>query len=319
MFMKSPTTVLVTGAGAASAISVIRALKEQKTLPVRVLAVDADSSAPGLHLADSSSVIPRVDDPSYISDLLALCQSHGVDVLIPIFSREIEVISQNVEAFGAVGTKTFLSPPQVIRMADDKPAMAKLVQTLGISSPEFITSSGWPGFPLIGKKNQSSGSTDLCFIENEFDWNYWTQKRPDYLFQRLVEGIEYTVDVFCDQNSECLVCSPRIRLSVKAGQSVKARTEKYPTMETATRRICKEVGIVGPCNLQFIQSAETLHFIELNPRFAAGGLMLTVAAGGNIPLMVVQAALGAPLHHVATQPHLHMSRYWTEFFSHSST
>lgn len=314
----SSTTVLVTGAGAASAISVIRALKEQKTLPVRILAVDADPSAPGLHLADESSVIPRVDDPSYIPNLVALCKSAKVDVLIPIFSREIEVISQNVEAFSAVGTKTFLSPPEVIRTADDKPAMAKIVHTLGISSPEYISSSQWPGFPLIGKKNQSSGSTDLCFIENEIDWNYWIQKRPNYLFQRLVEGPEYTVDVFCDRNSECLVCSPRIRISVKAGQSVKARTEKHPTMEAATRQICKEVGIVGPCNLQFIQSEESLYFIELNPRFAAGGLMLTVAAGGNIPLMLVQSALGATLHPVDTQPNLYMSRYWTEFFSQSS-
>ena len=50
-------------------------------------------------------------------------------------------------------------------------------------------------------------------------------------------------------------------------------------------KICEHLEVVGACNIQFIENKDGIYFIELNPRFAAGGLMLTVNAGANIPLM----------------------------------
>lgn len=310
----NPVTVLITSAGTASAVSVIKALKRQRDLPVRIVALDADKTAAGLRLADESAIIPRVSDPTYIPTLHDLCRQHDAMVLIPIYSKEMEVVSTNAADFADAGVKTLLSRPEVIQLANDKYAMAEFVRSIGVEAPEFVPNSSWPGFPVIGKRNRSSGSEGLCFIENERDWEYWTEKYPDYLFQRFVKGTEYTVDVLCNCQSECLACSPRSRLLVKAGQSVKGRTERKPEIEELTRKICCEAKTVGPVNLQFIQSPDGLYFIELNPRLAAGGLMLTVMAGANIPAMLVRLALGEHVEPVTCREDVLMVRYWEELF-----
>ncbi len=311
----STVTILITSAGTASAVSVIKALKRQRDLPVRIVAVDADKTAAGLCLADESAIIPRSSDPTYISTLRDLCRQLDARVLIPIYSKEMEIVSTHAADFADAGVKTLLPRPEVIQLANDKYAMAEFVRSIGVEAPEFVANNSWLGFPVIGKRNRSSGSEGLCLIENERDWDYWTAKHPYYLFQRFVKGTEYTVDVLCDHQSECLVCSPRSRLLVKAGQSVKGRTERKPEIEELTRKICREVKTVGPVNLQFIETPDGLYFIELNPRLAAGGLMLTVMAGANIPAMLIRLALGEHVEPLMCKEDVLMVRYWEECFT----
>ncbi len=313
----NPIKILITSAGTASAVSAIKALRRQHSLKVYILAVDADPTAAGFHLADEHSIIPRASESSYIPALLELCRRHNPKVLIPIYSKEIEIVSLHADIFDCAGVKTLLSAPEVIRRANDKKAMAKFVQSIGVEVPAFVSNSQWPGFPVVGKRNHSSGSDGLCFIENERDWDYWIEKHPDYLFQRFVRGVEYTVDVLCDRTSECIVCSPRSRLLVRAGQSVKGRTESKPEIVELSRRICREAKAVGPVNLQFIESVDACNFIELNPRLAAGGLMLTVEAGANIPVMLIRLALGESISPVACKENICMVRYWEEYFINS--
>jgi carbamoyl-phosphate synthase large subunit len=104
-------------------------------------------------------------------------------------------------------------------------------------------------------------------------------------------------------------------LQVKAGQSVRGKTERNERVEQAAREICKRAEMVGPGNIQFFVEDGEPCFIELNPRFPAGGLMLTVQAGANIPLMIVRRLLGQQVAPVQTQPGVLMVRYWEEMFS----
>ncbi|MBE2213387.1 MAG: ATP-grasp domain-containing protein [Opitutaceae bacterium] len=265
-------------------------------------------------MADKSEVVPPASSPEYIDHLIALCQREGIGTILPIYSKEIVLIARHVARFAAAGVATLLPPPATISLANDKRGMSGFVHNLGIPVPEIYTGDRWPGYGLIGKPNSSSGSSGVCHIEDERDWDYWRGKTSDYVFQRLARGIEYTVDVLCDRSSQCVVCSPRSRLQVKAGQSIRGRTESRPLLETAARRICSAAGLIGPGNLQFFEDETGINFIELNPRFAAGGLMLTVHAGANIPLLAVQLAQGEVVKTVGAVPGIGMIRYWEELF-----
>jgi biotin carboxylase len=64
--------------------------------------------------------------------------------------------------------------------------------------------------------------------------------------------------------------------------------------------------------VQFIKSNGRYFFIDFNPRYAAGGLMLTVMAGANIPLMSIQLMMGRRFSVPSIQPNLIMTRYWEE-------
>ncbi|HEY4799422.1 MAG TPA: ATP-grasp domain-containing protein, partial [Bacteroidia bacterium] len=127
-------------------------------------------------------------------------------------------------------------------------------------------------------------------------------------------GEEITVDVFCNSVSKPLVISPRIRLAVKSGQTVKGETIDSVRFIDAVQKICGLVQMKGVCNIQFFLSKGQLIFLEINPRFAAGGLMLTVAAGANIPLLVLKSILNFDVDEVECQVKkgLKMTRYWEE-------
>ena len=55
--------------------------------------------------------------------------------------------------------------------------------------------------------------------------------------------------------------------------------------------------------------------IELNPRFSAGGLPLSVASGPNMPLMLLEMIYeGSVKAHLEYERGLYMVRYLTEIF-----
>lgn len=304
--------VLITSAGTASAVSVLRALRMQQEEPLGLVAVDADPTAPGLYLADHHHVIPKCAHPDYLPTLLRLCEEHRIRALFPIYSREIEVIAENAALFTERGIGLLVPPPDVVRLCNDKRRMYALVEALDIPTPRLIVEDRPETYPLFAKPNAASGSTGALRIDDARDWDYARAKFPDFLFQEFVEGPEHTIDGLCDRQSRLIVGSARVRLATKAGQCVKGRTVDAPDLLALCARICRAVGLVGPCNLQFIQRGDEHVFIELNPRYAAGGLMLTVHAGANLPLLALRLMRGQETAIPRVRPGVTMVRYYEE-------
>ena len=67
------------------------------------------------------------------------------------------------------------------------------------------------------------------------------------------------------------------------------------------------------CNLQFIREGNT-YFIEINPRYSAGGLMLTTHSGVNLPLLALKIMQGIAIDQSELNHNsgLKMTRYWQE-------
>lgn len=313
--------VIVTSAGVASAINVIKGLRRQTEIPVRIIGVDADPMAVGLRLSDAQHVVPLANDPRYVPAILGVAARERAVALFPIYSREIEIVAGAAERLRATGLNTFLPEPAVIQLCNDKLRMAKVVGDLGILTPRTIAlteleSETTLDFPLILKPRCGSSSSGVVKLNRMRDLSYWRENNPDAILQEFLPGSEVTVDVFCTRQHEAVVISPRLRLAVKSGQSVKAETIPNERFVDPVIRTCKMLRIVGACNLQFIIKDGELFFIELNPRFAAGGLNLTIEAGANIPLLVLRAMLGLMETNslVDVQPGVRMARYWEEVF-----
>lgn len=307
--------VLVTSAGTASAINVIKALRLWKENVIHIFAVDADPLAPGLYLADEHALVPKCLQMDYIPTLLNLCQVHQIQALYPIYSQEIEVVAKFANLFMRQGIGLLVPTPEVVNLCNDKRRMYELASSLGIATPLFLSREKDPqAFPVFAKPNTASGTTDARKIDDQTELAYMKSKFPTLIYQEFIEGPEYTVDVLCDRHSNVVVASPRLRLATKAGQSVKGQTVVAPDLVKWCTRLCKTIGMVGPCNLQFIQRDKEFVFIELNPRYAAGGLMLTVHAGANLPGLAFKLMLGEAVIPPSIRPDMMMLRYWEEIF-----
>lgn len=309
--------ILVTSAGTASAISVIKALKLQNEIPVHIFAVDADKLAAGLYLADEYALVPNATQPNYINTLIKLAHDNNINYLIPIYSKEIEIISAHAELLMQNGIHTFLSSVQSIQLCNDKKAMHEFCNQHNIKTAKIYISeelvSGKYQLPLFAKPNSGSSSSGTRIIKNTNELND-IMSDEKLIIQELITGDEVTVDILCNEKHQPIVIAPRLRLSTKSGQSVKGKTISADRFKTIVTNICQLLKIKGVCNIQFFISNDEYIFIELNPRFAAGGLMLTVKSGANIPLLLLKLMLNQPINttECSTQPGFYMTRYWEE-------
>ena len=318
--MSAMVSVLVTSAGGAAAINVMQALTAQEEVPVRLVAVDMDPLAAGLYLADAGHVVPRASDDRFIPELLRICHAERVEVVIPMLSVEVPVIAAYRREFDEQGAVMLVSSEDTTRVCADKRLTHRFFVDHGIPIPATWTGGTGPApetlpYPVIVKPAIGSGSRHAYRADDARQISAFRPIVPDPIVQRLVEGTEITVDVLADAAGNTLAAVQRERLRVSDGKATIARTLWDEEVDSYARRIVKGVGLRGPGNIQCIKSQDKLYFIEINARFAAGGLPLAVASGANTPLMLLKAALGMPVAPVSDyRTGLVMSRYLTEVF-----
>lgn len=311
--MKDPIRILVSSAGTAAAVNIIKGLKMQSLCPVKIFAMDINPYAPGLFLADQSILAPRFDSPSYIDFLVNYCTSNQIEAYFSGYSKELEVISRYQDKLRQNGIKTLISDYGAMLLCNDKVQSANLVGKSGFDIPEIINSPQIEDLPIFVKPISGSGS-DGAYLASDKKGFLGLRELDSskFLFQEYIEGEEYTVDVLCDSNSKVLFCGPRIRKEVKAGLAVKSVTVDDSKLVEITRRCCELFNVRGVCNLQFIKRHDHYYFIEINPRFAAA-CILTIYAGANLPLaalnLMLDLKLDVELEHQAGKV---MSRYWEE-------
>jgi carbamoyl-phosphate synthase large subunit len=170
-------------------------------------------------------------------------------------------------------------------------------------------------FPFFAKPDRGSSSEGAQAVLDERTLAALEHDPRDFIFQVLIEGVEYSVDAYVDQAGIPRGVSVRSRDAVSGGESVISTTVDDPTISDLSRHVIAELGLSGPLTLQFIRAhmSGELFLIEVNPRFG-GGVPLSIEAGFDFPKMMLCEALGQPLETVAHGRRLRMTRYLQEYF-----
>ncbi|MDR3640136.1 MAG: ATP-grasp domain-containing protein [Humidesulfovibrio sp.] len=310
--------VLLTSAGVATAVNVMSALRQARSLSCRLVAVDKNPLAVGLYLADKGETVPQAGTPEYLERLLDLARREGAEFIFPLHSSETVFFARNARAFRSAGLRLLVPDPEVAELCADKLLFGDYLAAKGYRHPRTLplplpTDAR---FPLFLKPRSSSSSKNACKVDDKEDLYYLLRKVKDPIVQEYCPGREYTVD--CLRHAGCIyACAPRVRVLVKDGKSMVGLTVDHPALEAEVRRLLDDLDYEGPCNVQCIEDEEGgISIIEINPRLAAGGLPLTVRAGANIPEMMVRLGLGlgvAPVDKV--RPGVYMLRYLDEVFT----
>ncbi len=290
--------VLITGAGGAAVPALIEHLRAKR---YRVVAVDADSAAPGLYLADAGYRIPFADDPQFAASLTRLCLAERIAVLVPLVDEELLPVARVAEELGIA----LLGPraPFVAMCLDKHVLMQELAQA-NIAVPESrLLRDGWRGlpFPLVLKPRRGRGSRGLKIAPTAADLDaYLAAVNPDpdtTLVQRCVEGTEFTVSVVVWRDGVVRAVVPK-EIIDKRGITRLAVTRRQPAIDRVCREIQDRFRADGPFNVQLridTRDGTPLPF-EINPRFSTT-ITLTQAAGvdelgGLIDLAVGRGDVG---------------------------
>jgi len=286
-----PSTVLIPGAAAPAGINTIKSLKIAN-FKGKIVATDASSLSAGFFMADVNEVIPEADDQSFVDRLFEIVRLHQVKVLMPSSGFDIYPYSENRKKLAEIGAHAVVSDRKSLEICRDK--MLTFQYLRNRFEVPFTTTEHDKirTFPIIAKPRYGKGSRDIFKIENETDLKYVTSRFDDMIFQELLPGTEYTIDVLSDLNKKPLIAVPRIRMQTKAGISTKGRISHYPELEINCMKIADWVGIRGPCCIQMKESSDgTLKLVEINPRMG-GGTIFTTLAGANFPAMILNMIEG---------------------------
>jgi carbamoyl-phosphate synthase large subunit len=315
------TTVLVTGVGSTTALSVIKGLRQQDAFPVRIIGTDTHphNLIAGSAFCDRFYTVPPADDSGYLAILLEICLREQAQVLIPIIDPELLVLSEAKDRFATVGVTVVVSDPDTIRVCNDKYATADFFRRHGIPTPDTWLSDELPAtedlpYPLFVKPRRGMSSRDAFRVDSPQELRQAQARVPDLIVQRCLIGEEYTTDLLADLNGDILSVVPRLRLETKAGIIYKGRTCHHDTLISWGQRIGKALKIKGPANLQCIVTSDDPSYFEVNPRFSAG-LPLTIAAGVNGPSWLLRLMAGErPPQGLLPFIPVMMTRYWSEVF-----
>ncbi len=316
-----PLRVLVTSAGAAPAIAVINALRQQRRYPVVIGTVDMQPYSVGKLLGDWHEMVPAGSSPEYIPALQQICAKHGVQYVFPIIDEELLVWADHAAAFAAAGVHVFINPPECVSAARDKRATLRLCAERAIAAPRGYSAEEALGldpklFPVFGKPRFGRGSVGTRRLSNPLQVREFLDEHADGVIQEFLVGPEYTVDIILDDKGKLIGAVPKRRLELKAGMATRSRTENAPDVIELATCIARAFHVRGAANVQLMRDATgSLKMIELNPKFAAS-LPLTVAAGFNIPQILLELARAEyqgprPIPFTAD---LLMLRCWQEHF-----
>jgi carbamoyl-phosphate synthase large subunit len=322
----SPLTILVSSAGRrVGLLKCFREAAHRLEIALEILACDADPSlSAACHVADRAFTVPRCDDPKFIPSVLGIALDNRVRLVVPTIDPELELFSSTVKDFTGAGIRVHISAPDVVDMARDKLRTARHLEEIGVSVPatnalpQLVADSRQWKWPLLLKPRRGSASRGLRIAKGPQD--LLESFDEPMVAQELIQGPEYTVNIYVDQAGRLRSVIPHRRLRVRGGEVEKGRTEaSVPLTVIANRIVDGTPGAWGTLCFQAIVDPQRGPVVfEINARFG-GGYPLTDFVGGRFAQWLLEETAGLPSTITESwEPGVTMLRYDEAVFVRSS-
>ncbi|GHU75255.1 hypothetical protein AGMMS49992_18840 [Clostridia bacterium] len=272
-------------------IQAFRNAAQRLDVDLFIYGADISITAPALFFCDRQIHACRISTPGYIPQLLAICEKEHIDALIPTIDTDLLILAQNREMFTKIGTTVFISDAEKIGICRDKRLTSLFFERCGLKSPMPVDdASEYTGsFPCFIKPVNGSSSINAFKVDNQCDLEMYAVKISDYIVQPYIEGMEFTVDIFCDLVGKPVYITPRERIAVRSGEVLKTRIVQDEQIIADCKRIIDVYEPCGAITVQLVRHKYTGedYYIEINPRFG-GGASLSMKAGADSAEMMLR-------------------------------
>lgn len=339
----SDCTVLVTGCGAPGFPGTLWSLRRNPDgREIRVVGVDMREDQAGRHQADAFATVPAAEEDSFVPELVEICRSEDVDVVLPQVTRELPVLADATDEFEAVGTQVAVPPAPVVERANDKGRLIDVCERLDVPAPETLRvetadglvdacdALGYPDRRVVVKPPVANGSRGMRILDADRDREraFYEEKPtgvyatrdglldvlgdsfPPLLVTEYLPGDEFTVDAFRSDDGRTTVAVPRRREEIRAGISFRGTVVDHDAIVDYTERLADELGLTHAFGFQFKLDADGRPAIlECNPR-VQGTMVMSTMAGANVTYAAVKEALGEPVDDFDVDRNVSFHRYW---------
>lgn len=266
---------------------------EELNIELEIFGADIVDTAPALFFCDHKVIVPKISSDNYIPALKEICKNNDIDALIPTIDTDLLLLSKVKNEFGK--TRVIISHTDKITLCRDKTLTADYFNSLGLKSPRPVDNymDYKDVFPAFIKPKDGSSSINAYKVNSFEELESYSHRVPDYIVQKYAEGVEYTVDAFCDFDGNPIFITPRIRISVRAGEVLKTQIDNNEQIINEMKVIIDDYKPCGAITIQLIRNTvtEENNYIEINPRFG-GGAPLSMMAGANSAKALLQLLKG---------------------------
>lgn len=258
--------ILVTAISGDIGNGILKILKEQTGM--ELYGCDINSIAVGMDMVKEFYQCKMAVEQGYIDELLYNCMRWGITDLIPVNEREIEVIDQARELFFEQGINVLIQSAKVLENCLDKIKTARFLQERGIRTPKTYDMYEFDAKAHIGEKyickpvksNGSKGIYTLTISENTS-----VEKTQNMLLQQYIEGEEYTVGVYRNEDITKVIAFKR---QLKNGYSNFVELVCDPEIEKLALKVAEAFELSGYVNIQMRKQDGKYYIFEINPRIS---------------------------------------------------
>lgn len=262
---------------------------------------DTNHLSPALQLCDKAFLVEPVRHARYIDQLLSIVRKHHVKLLVPTVDLDLRLLADHKPQFEHLGCRVLVSEPEVVDICQDKRRTFGFLTKHGFGTPETMSvrmaltadRRGELTWPCLLKRWDGSAGKDIAVVNNRTEMRFFARRIPNAMCQELIQGTEYTCDVYVDFGMQVRCVVPRRRIEVRSGEVSKSQIVKHGEIMSQARRLT-ELLQAGPgvITLQlFVTDSGRIRFTEINPRFG-GGAPLSIRAGADFPGWILQELTG---------------------------
>ncbi|MBY3158011.1 ATP-grasp domain-containing protein [Rhizobium laguerreae] len=243
---------------------------------------DTDYSDALRFTCDSFFIQRPLANSDNVEEFSTKLRSLGIKFIVAWLDSDIRLLSENRELLSQYGITAFVPPFEYTDIFTDKQKTAEWAASKSIDIPRTIDLHR-PTFPLVAKLRRGQGGFHVRTLGSIAELQAARGlNQEEYIFQELIDGEEYTVDVVLNGSRGIHCIIPRRRIKVRGSEVVVAETADDSSIVQWVHRLMDGVAFCGIINIQLFATRRGLILIEINPRFG-GGSELSIAAGADLP------------------------------------
>lgn len=318
--MKDKIKILIGSCGGLTGLFIAKQLKKDFFVDCETYGIDFNEKIPTKKFLDKFFKVPSLSNESdFIESLIFILNQGNIDIYFPTHSKETYIISKN-ENYIRNNTKAkfIISPYDTYKALENKKIAYLTLKDIGIDVPKiYCAGQEINEFPIFTKPEIGSGSKNNFILNSNEEVTLIKEKYPDNFFMEYINGREYTVDCIYSSSGDFISYNQRIRNKTLGGAVVITTNNFDVDFQSEIIKISEKYKIKGPCNFQFFCNDKRKILIDVNLRFASGGLPLTIESNVNVLEIMIKDMMGIKVNkydYTSDKKDRTMYRYFEEFY-----
>ncbi len=250
---------------------------------------DIDPLAVAQNEVDQFWVMPRLDEIEG-SALAADCQTRGIGLLIPTRDGELDYFARHRDVFARHGVFIPIGSVESVALANDKIAFADALRSAELRAIQTVSEPRGLGTDrLVVKERFGAGSLTIGLDVSPGEATALATEMSDAVFQPFIAGREYSVDLYVNQQGECLGALVRERVRVVNRESQIPSVRDRADVGELAEAVALTLGVRGHAIVQLLDDGSSVHVLECNSR--VGGASSGAWLGGlrTVDAMLLEA------------------------------